>query len=117
MAIADSFMASCRAAIGASAELTAFRSALAITEHTPAGRRAARERAFGAGVSTPSPGYNLSRLVTETVNALADASGALGRLDRLAAVATLTAEYVPTVARPPSDAAEAAETALLLAEV
>jgi hypothetical protein len=113
MAISDAFMGSCRTAIGALSELTAFRAALAVTEHTPAGRRAAQLRAFGG---TASPAYALSRAITEAVNALADASGALGRLDRLAAVSTLAAEYLPTVVRPPSDAAEAAETALLLAE-
>lgn len=116
MALTDSFLASCRAAINVVPELATFRSALALTVHTGAGRRAAYGRAYGAALSTPSPAMALCVAIRETVNALADAAGTLGPLDREGACRTLTAEYVPQGTRPNSDAEEEAARAALIRE-
>jgi hypothetical protein len=116
MALTDAFLATCRVAINSLPELAAFRSANALTDHTRVGREAAFGRAFGSTTSTPSPAYNLALAIRVTVGAQADASGALGALDRESAVSTLTAEYLPAGERPPSQAEEAAATEALLLE-
>lgn len=116
MALTDSFLATCRVAINALPELTAFRTAVALTTDSLVGRRAAYGRAYGAATSTPSPAYDLARAIVDTVNAQADAAGTLGLLDRGGAVATLTAEYLPPADRPNSEAEEEAEQLKLIRE-
>lgn len=114
MALTGAFLTTCRAAVSALPELTAFRAALALAEHTRAGRVAAWNRAFSATTASPSPANCLAKAIRDTINAQADASGALGPLDRETAYRTLAAEFVPTIERPASDAAEAAALETLL---
>jgi hypothetical protein len=116
MALTDSFLATCRVSINALSELTTFRTAQALTVHTRTGHAAAHNRAYGDGTSTPSPAYNLATAIRATVNALADAAGTLGLLDRASAVTTLTAEYIPTPTRVTTAAEETAELEALYLE-
>ncbi len=114
MALTDSFLASCRVAINALPELATFRAALVLTVHTREGLAAAYSRAYEAGA--PTPAQALFRAIRETVNALADTSGALGLLDRENACRTLTAEYVTAAVRPDSVADETATLIVLQRE-
>jgi hypothetical protein len=117
MALTTAFLNTCRDAIADLAELTAFRSALA---GALSGTRSARVSAWSATYahtsSDPSPAYNLRRAIRDTVNAQADASGALGLLDRESAYQTLSAEFAPDYPKPPSDAEEAAALEIILSQ-
>lgn len=109
MALTTAFLTTCRAAIALLPELTTFRASLATaTSGNRAARIAAWHATFTPGLGGSSPALALRKAIRDTINAQADASGALGLLDRECAVSTLSAEYAPHIERPASDAAEAA---------
>ncbi len=116
MALTTAFLNSAREAISVLPELTTFRSArVAAGTGTRADRIAAWHAAYSPTLTSPSPAYLLSQAIRNTINALADASGALGVLDRSAAFTTLNAEYVTVASKPQSDADELAALENLLA--
>jgi len=113
VALTDAFLASCRSTIMASDELATFKDSLELAD---SGTRSDRTAAWVATyVGTDSPAMLLRQAIRGAVNAAADASGALGLLDRESACRTLSDEFVPTYPRPPLAAAEQAalEAALL----
>lgn len=117
MALTDSFMATCRAAVLTLSELTTFQTALTNAQAaTRANRIAAWHAAYSDTISGPSPANNLRRAIRDTVNAQADINGTLGLLDRESAYRTLVAEVVPNFAKPLSDAQEAAALETILRE-
>lgn len=117
MSLTTAFLNTCRTAISSLPELTTFQSALtAALNGTRSARIAAWHATYTPGTAGLSPALNLRRAIRDTINAQADASGALGLLDRESAFQTLSAEFVPTYTRPPSDAEEAAGLEKLLRE-
>lgn len=118
MALTDTFLNACRTALEAPvAELTAFRASLAAAL---AGARSARVAAwhatYSAGADGSSPFQRLCQAVRAVVAAQADASGALGPLDRESAVRTLCAQYAPEYRRPATDAEQKAAIQALTEE-
>ena len=115
MALTDAFVQTCRTAINLTPEVTAFRTAAAAAlTGTRTARIAAWYATYSPGVNGLCPALSLRKAIRDTVNAQADISGALGPLDRESAYRTLSAEFVPDYARPPSDADESAALATLL---
>lgn len=112
MPVTASFLATCRTAVSALPELTAFRAALASvgTGATSGARRAAWSACYDDSLSPlKSPAYRLRKAILDTVAAEADIAATLSPLDRAAAYRTLRDEFVPAHAAPPSLAAESAE--------
>jgi len=117
MALTDSFLATCRAAIALLPELATFRTAKTLAETgTRAQRTAAWNAAYSDAQAGLSPAYRLRKAVRDTVNAQADTAGTLGLLDRESAYQTLVAEVVTTVPPPSSAAAEYAAFQRLVTE-
>jgi len=101
MALTDAFLATCRTAITALPELTAFRAAR--TPMTTGTTRATRLAAWQATFTPPgsSPQYLLRVAMRSAIQSRA--TGAQGPLDLEAAYRTLEAEFSPDASRPLSD--------------
>ncbi len=115
MAVAESFLTSCRTVIAALPELTAFRTAYALFD---AAARANKGRywclAFDDAQAGMSPAYRLKKAIRDTVNGHADAPTT--QSDRESAYRTLAAQYVPALERPRDNADELAELHRLIQE-
>jgi hypothetical protein len=118
MPVTDSFLSTCRTAVNLLPELTTFRAALAtVGAGSSAERRAAWAACFDDNRSTDkSPAYRLRKAIRDTVRAEADAAGTLSPLDRESAYRTISAEFVPDVAKPHEQARESEELQRLLIE-
>lgn len=115
MPLTDSYLAACRLVIQSLPELTAFRSALAVTETaTRADRVRSWHATYDDAQAGHSPAYRLRRAVRDVVNAQADASITL--LERESAYRTLVTEVVPEMARPLTDEQETEAFEKLLRE-
>lgn len=107
MALTTAFLSSCRSSINSLSELSAFRTALAaVGTGSRAERLAAYIATYEPTTTRQSLAYLLRGRIRGVVNAAAN--GGQGPLDLESAYQTLTAEYVPTATKPPSDAEEAA---------
>lgn len=107
MAVSDAFLATCRTQIAASAEYTAFRTALtALGASARAGKPALWQALYGDNQAGLSPAYRLRRVVRDTVQANRTASTT--PLDLEAAYRTLAAEYAPPARQPQNAEQEAA---------
>lgn len=117
MALTTAFLNTCRESIGSLTELTTFRAArIAADTGNRSARIAAWHAAYSPTLTGPSPAYLLRVAIRGVVNAAADASGALGTLDRESAYSTLAAEFVPTINQPASDAEELAALEQIIAQ-
>ena len=99
MAVSDSFLATCRLAVQALPELTAFKSALAALEQADDGAQQARWRAaYSDAQSGASPAYRLRFAIRGVIgnNATVDHSNQ----DRELAYRTLAAEVCPERQQP-----------------
>lgn len=113
MAVTEAFLASCRTAVEATPELTAFRAAYALYD---AATRANKSRywrlAFDDAQAGLSPAYRLKKVCRETVLALADAT--VTASERESAYRTLATQYVPDVPEPAPVEQEQAELQRLI---
>lgn len=112
MPVPTTFLATCRTAIAASAEWTAFTAAGALSgTATRAARKAQWAALYAPGTTGTSVAGRLRKAIREIVNAKADTSqisnaNVITVSERETCYATLVAEYVPVVASLPSDDAE-----------
>ncbi len=109
MALTDAFLTTCRTAIVALPELTAFRAAIA-----PMSSRAVRVAAWYATYTPPSSSlaYQLRVAIRNAI--LAAQTGAQGPLDLESAYNTLAAQYAPEANRPLNDTEVAAQVAKII---
>lgn len=113
MALTDAFLAVCRTKVEALSELTAFRTAGALSDGSRAERFAQWSRLYSPGTDATSPASRLNDAIRNTVNAEADkygaaGSGVLSAQERAIAVRTMQGEYVPAITKPLSGADELA---------
>jgi len=107
MPVTDAFLATCRADIEDTAELAAFRAAVATYNAADrAGRPAAWQAVYGHGLDHP-PAYKLRKAIRDVVGARADAT--VTAAERQTAYGVLVAEYAPDAPRPRPEADEKAE--------
>ena len=119
MALETSFITTCKSAVSASPEYTAFTTAYAgfSTAGRP-NRIAAWHAVYTDSTGNGSVVNDLRLAIRRTVNAQADSSGALGPLDREEAVRQLNEYFIPDIAAPATDAEEnAAFQAALVQEL
>lgn len=101
MAVTAAFLASCRSAIVATAEYTAFNTAYALYASASRSSRANYwYLAYGDNQAGLSPAYRLRKAIRDTVLGLADST--VTPTERESAYRTLAAEYVQDIA-PPMD--------------
>lgn len=107
MAVSDAYLATCRARIDATAEKSAFTTALTAFADAKAANRGAKWQAcFSDAQAGLSPAYQLRKAIRDIVTAHNGGDdGTYSALDVEAAVRTLCAEYVPSV-KPPLTAQE-----------
>ena len=115
MPLTDAYLASCRTTILASAELTAFRAARAVTDSsTRAARRAAWYATYEPAAGGLSPAYNLRKMIRDIVNAQGDITGNITGLDRESAYRTFVSEFAPDLDRPATETQELAARKTIL---
>lgn len=115
MAVTAAFLTSCRTAIEASAEYTAYNTAhAAYAAGSRSTRSALWHAAYSRTTNAASPAQQLNDLIRQTVTALGETT--VTARDRETAVQTLTAQYVASPKRPRNAVHEAAELQKLLIE-
>jgi hypothetical protein len=108
------YLTTCRTAIAASPELTAFRTAIALIAGTRTNRARYWWLAYNDAQAGMSPAYRLRKSIRDTVNANADATISL--TERESAYQSFVLEFAPTMTRPMDAAQEQAELERLLIE-
>jgi len=118
MPYTESFLSTCRTTISATAEYTAFQTALTnYTSSSASNRHRYWTAAYDNAQAGQSPAYRLHAAVRGAVTAQAAITGGISETERETAIRTLAAEYIPNIKRPLRDAEEqAALTSLLLQE-
>lgn len=114
MPLTTAFLTTCRAKVDTLDELSAFRTAGALTNDTRSERIARWGRVHATTDSNGTTvGYRLSKAIRDTVNAEADkyqaaGSGVINNNERESAYGTILGEYMPVIDRPTTNADEIA---------
>jgi hypothetical protein len=116
MSLSVAFLSTCRTAVAATPELTAFRAALAAYQSASPDLKLAKwHLLFTPGADGTSPAGSLRRAVRECITRALEAAGTpeVALADREEAYRTLAGEVVTDFERPRTTAEQAAEVAVV----
>lgn len=116
MPVSATYLANCRTAINASAELAAMRTAGTLTTHTRAATDAQWAALHNKDSQGTSPVFRARQAVRDIVNAEADKTGNVAPEERESTYRTLVDEFVPRINQPRSIVEETIELRQILRE-